>query len=173
MARSLLALSMQNHSFLSSIPVSYFFAFVAVLSVFSLVTFLCASHRKAKKSHRLKDEESLTSRSSEKKLLSKLNSDIRERAHSMVKMISWRKLQVQDEDFDDDDDDGSEEIWRRSIIMGERCRPLDFSGKIMYDCEGNLISDSTQTDKTEKIDRLEKSMNTRYKVNAKRQEICT
>jgi hypothetical protein len=60
----------------------------------------------------------------------------------MVKMISWRKLE-QDEDCDD----GTEEIWRRSIVMGERCRPLDFSGKITYDCEGNLIPDhSTQRD---------------------------
>jgi hypothetical protein len=135
MARPLLALSTQNHSFLSKTPISYFLAFVAILTVFSLVTFLCASHHKAKKSHRQKDEERVTSHSSEKKLLSKINSDIKEKAHSMVKMISWRKL-AQDED--------DEEIWRRSIIMGERCRPIDFSGKIMYDCEGNLIPDSTQ-----------------------------
>jgi hypothetical protein len=135
MARPLLALSTQNNSFLSKTPISYFLAFVAILSVFSIVTFLCASHHKAKKSHRQKDEERVTSHSSEKKLLSKINSDIKEKAHSMVKMISWRKL-AQDED--------DEEIWRRSIIMGERCRPIDFSGKIMYDCEGNLIPDSTQ-----------------------------
>jgi hypothetical protein len=139
MARPLLA--MQNHSFLSNIPVSNFIAFIAVLSVFSLVTFLCASHHKARKSQRQGDEESVISHSGEKRLLSKINSDIREKAHSMVKMISWRKLE-QDEDCDD----GSEEIWRRSIVMGERCRPLDFSGKIMYDCEGNLIPDhSTQS----------------------------
>jgi hypothetical protein len=136
MARPLLALSTQNNSFLSKTPISYFLAFVAILSVFSLVTFLCASHHKAKKSHRQKDEERVTSHSSEEKLLSKINSDIKEKAHSMVKMISWRKL-AQDED-------GDEEIWRRSIIMGERCRPIDFSGKIMYDCEGNLIPESTQ-----------------------------
>jgi len=137
MARPLLALSTQNNSFLSKTPISYFLAFVAILSVFSLVTFLCASHHKAR-SHRQKDEEKVTSHSSEKKLLSKINSDIKEKAHSMVKMISWRKLAR--------DEDGDEEIWRRSIIMGERCRPIDFSGKIMYDCEGNLIPDSTQRD---------------------------
>ncbi|KAJ6861449.1 hypothetical protein NC651_037514 [Populus alba x Populus x berolinensis] len=140
MARPLLA--MQNHPFLSNLPVSNFIAFIAVLGVFSLVTFLCASHRKARKSQRQgDDEESVISHSSDqKRLLSKINSDIREKAHSMVKMMSWRRLE-QDEDCDD----GREEIWRRSIAMGERCRPLDFSGKIMYDCEGNLIPDhSTQ-----------------------------
>uniref|UniRef100_A0A6N2K883 Transmembrane protein n=1 Tax=Salix viminalis TaxID=40686 RepID=A0A6N2K883_SALVM len=136
MARPLLA--MQNHLFLSDIPIiSNFIAFIAVLGVFSLVSFLCASHHRAGKSHRQRDGESLASQSSEKRLLSKINSDIREKAHSMVKMISWRKLE-QDEGCDDD---GSEEIWRRSIIMGERCRPLDFSGKIMYDSEGNLVPD--------------------------------
>jgi len=140
MARPLLALSTQNNSFLSKTPISYFLAFVAILSVFSLVTFLCASHHKAR-SHRQKDEERVTSHSSEKKLLSKINSDIKEKAHSMVKMISWRKLAR--------DEDGDEEIWRRSIIMGERCRPIDFSGKIMYDCEGNLIPDSTQIKRLE------------------------
>ncbi|KAF9664069.1 hypothetical protein SADUNF_Sadunf17G0117900 [Salix dunnii] len=140
MARPLLA--MQNHSFLSNIPISNFIAFIAVLGVFSLVSFLCASHHKAGKSRRQRVEESLASHSSEKRLFSKINSDIREKAHSMVKMISWRKLE-QDEGCDDGsgDDDGSEEIWRRSIIMGERCRPLDFSGKIIYDSEGNLVPD--------------------------------
>ncbi|KAJ6370895.1 hypothetical protein OIU77_001412 [Salix suchowensis] len=98
--------------------ISDFIAFIAVLGVFSAVTFLCASHHRARKSHGQRDGESVASVSSEKRLFSKINSDhIREKAHSMVKMISWRKLE-QDEDRD--------EIWRRSIIMGERCRPLDF-----------------------------------------------
>ncbi|KAJ6369593.1 hypothetical protein OIU76_027937 [Salix suchowensis] len=113
--------------------ISDFIAFIAVLGVFSAVTFLCASHHRARKSHGQRDGESVASVSSEKRLFSKINSDhIREKAHSMVKMISWRKLE-QDEDRD--------EIWRRSIIMGERCRPLDFSGKIMYDSEGNPVPD--------------------------------
>ncbi|KAJ0042301.1 hypothetical protein Pint_18632 [Pistacia integerrima] len=58
----------------------------------------------------------------------------------MVKMISWRKVQ--------DEDDEDEAVWKRSIIMGERCRPLEFSGKILYDSEGNLLPDSDSSNKT-------------------------
>ena len=64
----------------------------------------------------------------------------------MVKMTSWRK--VRDEEGDegeDEDEDNDEAVWRRTIIMGERCRPLEFSGKILYDSEGNLLpNDSLQ-----------------------------
>ncbi|KAG6496419.1 hypothetical protein ZIOFF_044286 [Zingiber officinale] len=33
-----------------------------------------------------------------------------------------------------------EALWKKSIIMGERCRPLKFSGQILYDSEGNQLS---------------------------------
>ncbi|CAL9059178.1 unnamed protein product, partial [Musa banksii] len=32
-----------------------------------------------------------------------------------------------------------EALWRKSIIMGERCRPLVFSGQILYDSQGNQL----------------------------------
>nr|CAD1834214.1 unnamed protein product [Ananas comosus var. bracteatus] len=37
-----------------------------------------------------------------------------------------------------DDDDG---VWRRTILMGEKCQPLDFSGAIHYDCYGRQLED--------------------------------
>lgn len=79
--------------------------------------------------------------SSERKLLSKMNSNLGSKAQLMVKMISWRKRQAEEEE----DYNGSDEaVWRKTIIMGERCRPLDFSGKILYDSQGNLLpADST------------------------------
>lgn len=66
------------------------------------------------------------------------------RALSMVKMMSWRKWQADREDPADHDDQTSseEEVWRKTIIRGERCRPLDFSGKIVYDSQGNLLEES-------------------------------
>ncbi|KAM3243213.1 hypothetical protein ACQJBY_055275 [Aegilops geniculata] len=33
-------------------------------------------------------------------------------------------------------DDG---VWRKEILMGERCQPLDFSGAIYYDAEGRRL----------------------------------
>ncbi|XAR63882.1 hypothetical protein NMG60_11024022 [Bertholletia excelsa] len=37
-----------------------------------------------------------------------------------------------------DMDDGG--VWQRSILMGDKCQPLDFSGVIYYDSKGNQVS---------------------------------
>ncbi|CAL5019172.1 unnamed protein product [Urochloa decumbens] len=34
------------------------------------------------------------------------------------------------------EDDG---VWRKEIMMGERCQPLEFSGAIYYDAEGRRL----------------------------------
>jgi hypothetical protein len=31
-------------------------------------------------------------------------------------------------------------VWRKEIMMGERCQPLDFSGVIYYDAEGRRLA---------------------------------
>ncbi|KAI4964130.1 hypothetical protein ZWY2020_006997 [Hordeum vulgare] len=36
-----------------------------------------------------------------------------------------------------EDDSGA--LWRRDILMGERCEPLNFSGAIHYDSQGRPI----------------------------------
>ncbi|KAF8697041.1 hypothetical protein HU200_036693 [Digitaria exilis] len=36
--------------------------------------------------------------------------------------------------------DGDEScVWRRTILMGRRCQPLEFTGAIHYDCEGQRL----------------------------------
>jgi hypothetical protein len=37
----------------------------------------------------------------------------------------------------EEEDDG---VWRKEIMMGERCQPLDFSGVIYYDAEGQRLA---------------------------------
>ncbi|KAJ8452208.1 hypothetical protein Cgig2_006013 [Carnegiea gigantea] len=32
-------------------------------------------------------------------------------------------------------------LWRRAILMGDKCQPPDFSGVIYYDCDGNRVSE--------------------------------
>lgn len=63
----------------------------------------------------------------------------------MVKMISWKKVQAEEEEEQEEgnhvDDVSDEAFWRKSILMGERCRPLDFSGKAVYDAQGNIVPD--------------------------------
>jgi len=34
---------------------------------------------------------------------------------------------------------GGDSVWQRSIMMGERCQPPDFSGIILYDVKGNRL----------------------------------
>ncbi|XP_039123002.1 uncharacterized protein LOC120259460 [Dioscorea cayenensis subsp. rotundata] len=43
-------------------------------------------------------------------------------------------------DIDEDEDDETN-VWRKTILMGEKCKPLDFSGVIYYDCEGRQLSE--------------------------------
>lgn len=64
----------------------------------------------------------------DRKLLSDL-SNIGRKAMGMAKMISWKKANEVEE----------EAVWKKSIVMGEKCRPLDFSGQILYDSEGNQL----------------------------------
>ncbi|XP_050226986.1 uncharacterized protein LOC126676753 [Mercurialis annua] len=135
----------QNLPFLPLISI-----FLTAITIFSILSFLCTSHRKTKKSQESNDQQnsscsnsSSSQFSSERKLFSKLNSKISSKAVLMVKMVSWKKNNQHD-GYDavavvDDDDDSEEGVWRKSIMMGERCRPLDFSGKIEYDCEGNRL----------------------------------
>ncbi|CAK9186749.1 unnamed protein product [Ilex paraguariensis] len=137
MARPLPSLSMQKLPFLP-ISVTFFFIVISVFSIFTLVTFLCASH-KATKTQRLKQQKTI--QMGDKKPISRLQSNISSKALLMVKMISWRKVQDEGEDEEYCHDD-EEALWKRTIIMGERCRPLEFSGKIAYDADGNLLPDS-------------------------------
>ncbi|KAK8928515.1 hypothetical protein KSP39_PZI017170 [Platanthera zijinensis] len=32
-------------------------------------------------------------------------------------------------------------LWKKQILKGERCRPLVFSGNILFDSEGNRLPD--------------------------------
>ncbi|KAJ0786052.1 hypothetical protein HanOQP8_Chr02g0050561 [Helianthus annuus] len=38
----------------------------------------------------------------------------------------------------EDENDG---VWRKEILMGDKCQPLDFSGVIYYDKDGNLTTE--------------------------------
>ncbi|KGN57848.1 hypothetical protein Csa_010872 [Cucumis sativus] len=115
-----------------------------ILSIFALLIFLCTSSRKSNKSQQGRNN-----------FVSKMNSNISSRAISMAKMISWRKVEAAEEEEEEEEERGSggcdfidkdeeEEVWRKTIIRGERCRPLEFSGKIDYDSDGNLLCDSNR-----------------------------
>lgn len=103
---------------------------MGIFAVFSVIGFLCG-----KKSGIQKKRKERIMESSEKKLLSKINSNISSKTHFITKMISWRK----EEEKEVEEEEEEEVVWRKTIIMGERCRPVNFSGSIVYDSEGNLL----------------------------------
>ncbi|XP_047043914.1 uncharacterized protein LOC124648154 [Lolium rigidum] len=44
------------------------------------------------------------------------------------------------ETTDEAEGDGEGVVWRRAILMGERCQPLDFAGAIHYDSFGRRLA---------------------------------
>ncbi|KAL4577575.1 hypothetical protein LXL04_013684 [Taraxacum kok-saghyz] len=119
---------------------AFFVVVFGVISVFSIVGFLCGSHGGLKRSDTVKREKKTVHLGDRKQRVSKLGSGLSSKALLMAKMISWRKVDEGGDDHDHHDDE--EAVWKRTIIMGERCRPLEFSGKILYDENGNPIPES-------------------------------
>ncbi|KAL0343416.1 UNVERIFIED_CONTAM: hypothetical protein Sangu_1229000 [Sesamum angustifolium] len=121
----------------SILPPSLTFLIVltAVFSVFSALTFLCGSHGEEKKTVR-------SGGKSNKLAVRKMDGSLSSKALLMPKMISWRKVQDDGgaEDSDGGGDHGEDDaVWKKRIMKGEKCRPLNFSGRILYDSDGNLL----------------------------------
>nr|GME15658.1 hypothetical protein DM860_010060 [Ipomoea batatas] len=56
------------------------------------------------------------------------------------KAIDFRRKKKEVEGKNDEDfGDGG--LWQRSILMGDKCQPLDFSGVIYYDSDGKRMSE--------------------------------
>lgn len=93
---------------------------------------MCGSHGEKKKTVRLGGKS--------KPAVKKVESSFSSKALLMAKMISWRRVQdeAEAEESDEDGDDGGA-VWKKTIIKGEKCRPLDFSGRILYDSNGDLL----------------------------------
>lgn len=133
---------------LKLLPPSFSFVIMAIglVSLLSTVALLCGSE-KANKIKRRRQEK--TVRLGYKTPVKRLQSSVSSKALLLAKMISWRKVQSDGEEEEENnmgncwDDDDEEAIWRKTIIKGEKCRPLNFSGKILYDTDGNLIPDDT------------------------------
>ncbi|KAL0431379.1 UNVERIFIED_CONTAM: hypothetical protein Sradi_0763900 [Sesamum radiatum] len=132
--------------------ISFFVVLTAVISVFSVVMFLCGAHKGALKSSRSRGEKRTVRLGGKKKpVMEKMKSSLSSKALLMAKMISWRKVEDvgEAEEYCYREGEGEEEeeegedgvVWKKTIIKGEKCRPLDFSGRILYDNDGNLLPD--------------------------------
>lgn len=108
----------------------------------SLATIFCGSHEFTKSRWRKEKKIAREGRGAHKKLMAKLQSNISSKALLMTKMISWRKVQDHGED-DNEIRDDEDALWKRTIIMGERCKPLEFSGRILYDSDGHPVPEDS------------------------------
>lgn len=135
-------------------PIAYFIMFAAVISVFSAVAFLCGSHGGFANSLRGKGRKKAVVRlgggegsdnKGKTRTIEKMKSSLSSKALLMAKMISWRKVQdegeAEDYGWGEEEEDDDDVVWKKVIMKGEKCRPLDFSGKILYDCDGNRLPD--------------------------------
>jgi hypothetical protein len=61
-----------------------------------------------------------------------------------ARMVSWNRRSPSGGSSDDDEgaaveDEDEDAVWRKAIIMGDKCRPLQFSGHIAFDSDGNQL----------------------------------
>nr|XP_009388047.2 PREDICTED: uncharacterized protein LOC103974869 [Musa acuminata subsp. malaccensis] len=59
---------------------------------------------------------------------------------NVIPSARGKKMAVE-EDANGELEDGGDGVWRRTILMGEKCQPLDFSGVIYYDADGRRLSE--------------------------------
>ncbi|PKU76825.1 hypothetical protein MA16_Dca001431 [Dendrobium catenatum] len=44
-------------------------------------------------------------------------------------------------------------LWKKKILKGEKCKPLDFSGKIIYDSQGNRLPENSPSSSAVQMNR--------------------
>jgi len=127
---------------------------VVVAAAAAVVVSLCTSGRNARPRKQRRSslapapqeqQDSGAGRRSKPQLLTSL-SGIGVKAAAVAKMVSWNRRSPPASagwsSNDDDDEVAAEEedaLWKKTIIMGGKCRPLESSGHIAYDSDGNPL----------------------------------
>ncbi|KAJ1282965.1 hypothetical protein BS78_03G091500 [Paspalum vaginatum] len=123
-----------------------------VAAVAAVLVSLCTSSRNARPWNQrrssslapaLQDQDTGTGGASRKQLLASL-SGIGGKAAAVAKMVSWNRRSPPRPSSDDEEDravgaEDEEVLWKKTIIMGDKCRPLQFSGRIAFDADGNPL----------------------------------
>ncbi|KAL8034404.1 hypothetical protein ABFX02_12G026200 [Erythranthe guttata] len=141
-------LHMQKLRFLPA-PVTFFIAVAAVFSLFTMASFLCGSHGENKNHRKTVRLGGGGGGNKTAAVVEKIKGRLSggKAVLMAARMISWRKVQDEREDVGEEfgvdcgEEDENDAVWKKGIMKGEKCRPLDFSGKILYDCDGNLLQD--------------------------------
>ncbi|KAK1325783.1 hypothetical protein QJS10_CPA01g01368 [Acorus calamus] len=54
--------------------------------------------------------------------------------------VAGKKKTTDEDPYEQVEEEEREGVWKKSILMGEKCQPLDFSGVIYYDNHGHRLS---------------------------------
>ena len=124
---------------------------VVLLIVAAVVVSLCTSstheklwgrQRGSSSSAPLDKADSSVGARNRKRLLSATLSGIGGKA---ARMVSWNRRSPSGSSDDEEEavaalgPEDDEAVWRKAIIMGDKCRPLQFSGHIAFDSDGNQL----------------------------------
>ncbi|GJN22015.1 hypothetical protein PR202_gb09543 [Eleusine coracana subsp. coracana] len=91
--------------------------------------------RAARRLHHLRPRQGIAASFSSRAVVPFLGGGGAKKAISSSSSKSKRRRKAAE--AEEDEDDG---VWRKEIMMGERCQPLDFSGVIYYDAEGRRLA---------------------------------
>ncbi|KAJ7978825.1 putative Transmembrane protein [Quillaja saponaria] len=59
-------------------------------------------------------------------------------SNKAIQLVHHRKKNCGESETENFGDGG---VWQRTILMGDKCEPLDFSGVIYYDCNGKQTNE--------------------------------
>jgi hypothetical protein len=76
------------------------------------------------------------------KLLDELSTHSKKIIKKIYKAIHYQILKMKKKE------DQDKCLWKKTILMGEKCQPLEFPGAIFYDSEGNQLSEPPRTPRT-------------------------
>ncbi|KAI0488550.1 hypothetical protein KFK09_028386 [Dendrobium nobile] len=51
----------------------------------------------------------------------------------------WRMVEEEEEEVEEEEEEEEVGVWKRTILMGVKCQPLEFSGAILYDSKGRRV----------------------------------
>ncbi|KAK3015613.1 hypothetical protein RJ639_005841 [Escallonia herrerae] len=126
---------------LGSIPL----AICLFVSVSAIVT-LCAKHARRSSKEFVAETDTKTDRETSKRKLAPLPSPrkfVTTISNRAISPFTYHKKAGDHVEVEDTAEGGFGEggLWQKSILMGEKCQPPEFSGVIYYDPFGNRISE--------------------------------
>ncbi|XP_057508378.1 uncharacterized protein LOC130791253 [Actinidia eriantha] len=114
---------------------------VGLVVTVSAVVALCAKHaRRVPRKHETEPTDSKFVPRSPLRFPRHLMTTI---SNKTIPFIHDRKTEAEEKIGNEKAEEGFGEggLWQKTILMGEKCQPPEFSGVIYYDCQGNRISE--------------------------------